>query len=38
MDLGRSVEVGTHAEPMDHGGMYSNLYTMRWKGQDMAAY
>jgi len=37
MDLGQIVEVGTHDELMDRGGMYSNLYTMQWKGQDMAA-
>ncbi len=37
MDLGRIVEVGTHDELMDRGGVYSNLYTMQWKGQEMAA-
>ena len=37
MDLGKIVEVGTHDELMDRGGMYSNLYTMQWNGQDMAA-
>jgi len=37
MDLGKIVEVGTHDALMDRGGMYYNLYTMQWKGQDMAA-
>jgi len=32
------VEVGTHDELMDRGGLYYNLYTMQWKGQgDLAA-
>ncbi len=37
MDLGQIVEVGTHDELMERGGLYYNLYTMQWKGQDMAA-
>lgn len=37
MDLGRIVEVGTHDELMDRGGMYYNLYTMQWQSQDRAA-
>ncbi|MDQ3653718.1 MAG: ABC transporter ATP-binding protein/permease [Chloroflexota bacterium] len=38
MDLGQIVEVGTHDDLMDRGGMYYNLYTMQWKGQgDLAA-
>jgi len=38
MDLGQIVEVGTHDELMDRGGLYCNLYTMQWKGQgDLAA-
>jgi len=37
MDLGKIVEGGTHDELMTRGGMYYNLYTMQWRGQDMAA-
>ncbi len=38
MNLGKIVEVGTHDELMDRGGMYYNLYTMQWKGKgDLAA-
>jgi ABC-type multidrug transport system fused ATPase/permease subunit len=37
MDLGQIVEVGTHDELMARGGLYYNLYSMQWKGQDMAA-
>ena len=29
MDLGKFVEVGTHDELMDRGGMYYNLSTMQ---------
>ncbi len=29
MDLGKIVEVGTHDELMDRGGMYYNLSTMQ---------
>lgn len=31
------VEVGTRDELMTRGGLSSNLDTMQWKGQDMAA-
>ncbi|HWV35005.1 MAG TPA: ABC transporter ATP-binding protein [Thermomicrobiales bacterium] len=34
MDLGRIVEMGTHDELMAKQGMYYNLYTMQWRGQD----
>ncbi len=37
MDQGRIVEMGTHDELMDRGGMYYNLYTMQWQSQDRAA-
>ena len=37
MHLGRIVEVGTHDELKDRGGMYYNLYTMQWQSQDRAA-
>ncbi len=33
VDLGKIVEVGTHDELIDRGGVYYNLYTMQWKGQ-----
>ncbi|MGB3307649.1 MAG: ABC transporter ATP-binding protein [Thermomicrobiales bacterium] len=34
MDLGKIVEMGTHDELMEKQGMYYNLYTMQWRGQD----
>lgn len=36
MDQGRIVEVGTHDELIEKRGMYYNLYTMQWRGQDAA--
>ncbi|HLU36039.1 MAG TPA: ABC transporter ATP-binding protein [Thermomicrobiales bacterium] len=36
MDQGRIVEMGTHDELMAKRGMYFNLYTMQWRGQDAA--
>ncbi len=33
MDLGQIVEVGTHDELMERGGLSSTLDTMRWKGR-----
>jgi ATP-binding cassette, subfamily B, multidrug efflux pump len=36
MDQGRIVEMGTHDELMAQRGMYFNLYTMQWRGQDAA--
>lgn len=35
MDLGRIVEVGTHDELIAKRGMYYNLYTMQWRGQEL---
>ena len=37
MHLGKIMEVGTHDELMERGGMYYNLYTMQWQGQEIAA-
>jgi ATP-binding cassette, subfamily B, multidrug efflux pump len=37
MHLGRIVEMGTHDELMERGGMYYNLYTMQWQVQGLAA-
>jgi ABC-type multidrug transport system fused ATPase/permease subunit len=37
MHLGRIVEMGTHDELMERGGMYYNLYTMQWQAQGIAA-
>ena len=34
MDHGRIVEMGTHDELMAARGMYYNLYTMQWRGQN----
>jgi ABC-type multidrug transport system fused ATPase/permease subunit len=34
MDHGRIVEMGTHDELMAARGMYHNLYTMQWRGQN----
>jgi ABC-type multidrug transport system fused ATPase/permease subunit len=36
MDQGRIVEMGTHDELIAQKGMYYNLYTMQWRGQDAA--
>jgi len=36
MDQGRIVEIGTHDELIAKRGMYFNLYTMQWRGQDAA--
>lgn len=36
MDQGRIVEMGTHDELIAKRGMYFNLYTMQWRGQDAA--
>ena len=36
MDQGRIVEMGTHDELIAERGMYYNLYTMQWRGQDAA--
>jgi ATP-binding cassette, subfamily B, multidrug efflux pump len=36
MDQGRIVEMGTHDELIEQKGMYYNLYTMQWRGQDAA--
>jgi ATP-binding cassette, subfamily B, multidrug efflux pump len=36
MHLGEIVEMGTHDELMAKRGMYYNLYTMQWRGQDAA--
>lgn len=36
MDQGRIVEMGTHDELIALRGMYYNLYTMQWRGQDAA--
>ncbi len=36
MDQGRIIEMGTHDELIAKRGMYFNLYTMQWRGQDAA--
>ena len=36
MDKGRVVEVGSHAELLAQGGLYSNLYQMQFRGQEDA--
>ncbi len=37
MDEGRIIEQGTHDELMAKRGAYYGLYTMQWRGQEMAA-
>jgi len=37
MDRGRIVEMGTHDELMARRGVYHGLYTMQWRGGEMAA-
>jgi len=37
MDRGRIVEMGTHDELMARRGVYYGLYTMQWRGGEMAA-
>jgi ATP-binding cassette subfamily B protein len=37
MDHGRIIERGTHDELMDQRGAYYGLYTMQWRGGEMAA-
>ncbi|MBM3190566.1 MAG: ABC transporter ATP-binding protein, partial [Chloroflexi bacterium] len=36
LDAGHVVEVGTHAELLAQGGLYSNLYEMQFKAQEEA--
>ena len=37
MDHGRIIERGTHDELMAQRGAYYSLYTMQWRGGEMAA-
>lgn len=37
MSLGRIMEIGTHDELIEKGGLYANLYAMQWQSQDRAA-
>jgi ATP-binding cassette subfamily B protein len=37
MDHGRVAEVGSHEELLERGGLYSNLYEMQFKAQEVTA-
>ncbi len=37
LDGGRIVEEGTHAELLQHGGIYSRLFQMQWRGSEDVA-